>query len=106
MFEFKGDWVVDCKMDEFAILNNKEYNYDLDKVNQGMFEIKIVDVFNYNPDPEFFQINTINWLMKSSSQQAILKSLFSYCKNTVYPHYKEFMLESEYPECYPKLDEE
>lgn len=104
MFEFKGDWIVDCKLEEFAILDNADFNHDLDKVSQGVFDLQIVDSFNYDPDPANFKIDTINWLFKSSNQLAILRSLFSYCKDIVYPHYKEFMSESEYPESYPKLD--
>ncbi|MFT5265947.1 MAG: hypothetical protein ACI8YQ_004705, partial [Polaribacter sp.] len=105
MFEFNGEWVVNLKLEEFLLLNNKRSQSDLEKANQPLFEIGIQDEFNENPDPEEYQINTINWLMDSNNQKAILSSLLDYCKNTIYPHYKTFMWESEYPDCYPQLNE-
>jgi len=103
MFEFIGDWETQIKLEGFSILNNPEYVGK--KVFKEIFDITIYDVYNDNPDPEEYQLNTINWLCDIDNQKEVLNNLFVYCKNIVYPHYKTFMLESEYPEYYPTLNE-
>ena len=106
MFEFKGDWVTKINLKEFSILNNPEYSSDTNLTSKGIFELEIFDVRNDSPDPETFQINAIKYLEKTDNQKQILTSLLDYCRDTIYPHYKEFMWEEEYPECYPKLENE
>lgn len=93
MFEFKWEWEFEVKVNELKVLNNS-----------GVIHIEIFDEFNSNPDPENYQINTVNFLLKDENQINILTSLLEYSKAIIYPNYKTFMLESEYPECYPSLD--
>ena len=106
MFEFKGDWVTKINLNEFSILNNPEYSRDIELISKGIFDLEIFDIRNENPDPETFQINAINYLENTNNQKQILTSLLIYCRDIIYPHYKEFMWEKEYPECYPKLENE
>lgn len=106
MFEFKGDWRTKISLKAFSILNNPEYYRDTEPVTKGLFNLEIFDVRNENPDPETYQMNTINYLENTDNQKQILTGLLNYCRDTIYPHYKEFMLEEEYPESYPKLESE
>jgi len=103
-FEFKGDWELELELERFKILNNPEYTRGSEKSNKGLFKFEIFDEFNSNPDPENYQINTINFLLNPDNQSKILTSLINYSREIIYPHYKTFMWESEHPDCYPKLD--
>lgn len=102
-FEFKGDWELELKLEKFKILNNSEYTRGSEKPSEGLFKFEIFDEFNSNPDPENYQINTINFLLNLDNQSKILTSLWKYSRDIIYPHYKTFMWESEYPECFPQL---
>ena len=93
-FKFNGDWEFELPANKFNVLK---------KI--GFIQFEIFDEFNDNPDPENYQINTINYLLDVDRQINVLTSLLEYSKNTIYPHYKTFMWESEYPECYPDLDD-
>lgn len=104
MLEFNGDWIMDLKLEKFSLLNHMDYNVDVEKVNQGFFEVEIVDEHNNTPDPEEYQYNTVNWLLDPLHQKAILNKLFLHCKEIIYPQYKKILWESDYPECYPKLN--
>ena len=103
-FEFKGDWELELKLEKFKILNNSEYTRGSEKPSQGFFKFEIFDEFNSNPDPENYQINAINFLLNPDNQSKVLTSLLKYSRDIIYPHYKTFMWESEYPECYPELN--
>ncbi|MGK7391761.1 MAG: DUF6985 domain-containing protein [Candidatus Cyclobacteriaceae bacterium M2_1C_046] len=105
VFKFNGDWEFELKLDKFKVLNNSEYTRGSNKPSEGLFMVEIFDERNSNPDPEIYQINTINFLLDMGNQTKILKSLLKYSKETIYPHYKISVRESEYPECYPKLDD-
>lgn len=94
LFEFKGDWTFEQAAKKFMILNNS-----------GSINFEIFDEFNDNPDPEIYQLNTVNYLLEENNQLNVLASIIEYSRNTIYPHYKTFMWESEYPECYPALNE-
>jgi len=102
-FEFKGDWELELKLEKFKILNNSEYTRGSKNPSEGLFKFEIFDEFNSNPDPENYQINTINFLLNPDNQSKVLTSLLKYSRDIIYPHYKTFMWESEYPECYPQL---
>lgn len=104
MFEFKGEWNTNIYLKEFSILKNPEYNDKDSKVDQGIFNLEIFDIRNENPDPEEFQLNIIHFLLEPKNQLKILDNLLTYSRDIIYPHYKEFMWEEEYPECYPKLE--
>ncbi|MDF1698306.1 MAG: hypothetical protein P1U56_20825 [Saprospiraceae bacterium] len=104
MFEFNGEWEFDLQLEEFKILNNSEYIDDVSNASQGFVKVEIFDEFNANPDPEEYQLNAIHYLLDKQNQARILYNLLIYSREIIYPHYKEFMWESEYPECYPKLN--
>lgn len=106
MFEFKGDWTTVINLEEFSILDNPEYCSKRDVLDNGIFTLQILDVRNENPDPEPYQINAINYLLDTSNQKQILKSLLHYSRDIIYPHYKQFMWEEEYPDSYPRLETE
>ncbi len=101
--EFKGDWELELKLEKFKILNNSEYTRGSEKPSEGLFNFEIFDEFNSNPDPENYQLNTINFLLNPDNQSKVLTSLWKYSRDIIYPHYKTFIWESEYPECYPQL---
>lgn len=103
-FDFRGEWEVELQVNRFRIFNNSEYNKGSNRPDKGLFKFQIIDELNANPDPEKHQINAINYLLNERNQSSILKNLLEYSKKTIYPHYKTFMWESEYPECYPKLE--
>jgi hypothetical protein len=102
-FEFNGDWEFELELGKFKIFNNSEYTRGNTKPGRGLFNIQIFDERNSNPDPEEYQINTINYLLDSDNQTKILGSLLKYSRDIIYPHYKTFMWESEYPDCYPDI---
>ena len=103
-FEFKGDWELELKLEKFKVLDNSKYKKGSKNPSEGLFKFEIFDEFNSNPDPEQYQFNAINFLLNSDNQSKVLTSLLKYSRDTIYPHYKTFMLESEYPECYPQLN--
>jgi len=103
MFEFKGDWKFELILEEFKIFKTHQHASSTDQACHGVFTIEIFDEFNSNPDPEEYQLNSINYLLNQENQVNILSNLLNYSKEVIYPHYKTFMSENEYPECFPKL---
>ncbi len=104
MFEFKGDWETEIKLNEFEFFDNPEYKYQDSNKDNSIIRLEFFDERNENPDPEESQLNTVNYLLDSKNQKSILNKLLTFSKKTIYPTYKEFMWESEYPECYPQLN--
>jgi len=98
VFKFKGDW-------EFTlIIKNFDKFNSFHKPNECLIDFEIFDELNSNPDPEDYQINTINYLLNEKNQAKVVASILEYSKNTVYPNYQTFFPKSDYPECYPKLE--
>lgn len=103
-FEFDGNWTRVIQLIEFTKLNNPDFARRDHDANNGIFGMTIYDAHNFNPDPEKEQINTINYLTKSQNQKEILESLFHFSRDVIYPEYKIYLSEEEYPECYPTLN--
>ena len=98
MFEFKGEWEMELQLENFQIFKILDYNQGDSQASYKLFKFEIFDEFNYNPDPEEYQINAINYLLELENQTAIIKNLFEYSKNIIYPHYKTFMDDDDFPE--------
>lgn len=101
-FVFNGDWYTEITLRDFAKWNHPDlvrYDFDKEKAN---FTLTIYDEHNSNPDPEGFQMNAIDFLQKNQGE--IIKSLYPFIKEKVYPFYQEFILYEDYPEAYPALN--
>lgn len=103
-FEFDGNWTREIQLIEFAKLNNPDFARKDHDANNGIFGLTIYDAQNFNPDPEKEQINTINYLTNPQNQKEIIESIFLFSRDIIYPEYKEYLSEEEYPECYPSLN--
>lgn len=103
-FEFDGNWTREIQLIEFAQLNNPNFARKDHDANNGVFGMTIYDAHNFNPDPEKEQITTINYLTNPQNQKEIIKSIFHFSRDVIYPQYKEYLSEEEYPECYPSLN--
>ena len=103
-FIFKGNWTPTIELKEFICLTNSELINRLlkEKQLQGLFKVQITDFTDNNPDPFTEQINAVNFLI--NNQIKILKSLLNYIKNEIYPKYKTFISQDEYPDSYPELN--
>lgn len=102
-FEFDGDWEREVRLIEFAKLNHPDFARTDHDAKNGVFGMTIYDERNFNPDPEEVQINTINYLLERKNQREIIESIFHYARDIIYPEYKNFLPEDEYPEAYPTL---
>ena len=106
-FEFKGEWFDSViELHEFdKILNNKKYSTRRNDLNEGEYSLIINDIYDDNPDLSDEQYRTIEHLQQQSNQTNILENLFYYLKDVVYPEYKEYISEEEYPGTFPPLEE-
>lgn len=101
-FEFTGAWETSIKLLEFGKLNNTDFlsSHIKDSVFEIAFEYETLR--DNNPDPLKTQINTINFILNNETE--ILKSIYCYFKEVIYPSSQEHIPQSEYPHCYPKLE--
>jgi len=104
MFQFNGDWETQIKLAAYSFLNHPEYCRNTGLISQGIFTLDIMDVRNENPDPELYQVNTIDFIQDPVNQAKLLSNLLAYSRDAIYPHYQEFMWQEEYPESYPTLE--
>lgn len=90
-YSFNGDWEFKLRLDEFSDI----FTFDLidsDKWKREQIDIKILDVQNDNPVPEFQQIETINYLI--NNQEKIVEGIFKTLQGKIIPHYKSVLGDS------------
>ena len=104
-FVFQGDWYTTIELSTFdKELDNSKYSFRRKELNKGEYQLDINEVFDENPDLSSEQKNTIKHIQTESNQSIILTNLFSYLKEIVYPEYREYISEDEYPGTFPVLN--
>jgi len=104
-FEFKGDWFTTIELRTFdKELDNPRYSFRRKELEKAEYQIELYDDYDFEPDLSEEQINAIEHLQEESNQMTILKNLYTYFKEIVYPHYQTFISEEEYPGTFPILN--
>lgn len=103
MFEFDGDWTFKMEFKELSILADAKYNSSQQQ-KEGIFEVLIIDEHNFEPEPHYSQINTLEYLSSIIGQKELLESIKIGVNQTIYPLFRTFVSEDEYPDCFPKIN--
>lgn len=108
-FEFNGDWKFDLELEELSKLHSDNWFSSekqiahKTKLNNGLVPFQIIDTRNYEPDPTYGQIQTIDFII--NNQHQILESLYQEIKNQINPWYAEACGEYDWiPKLESKLD--
>ena len=104
-FKFKGDWETEIKLLEFSkFLNPIFFTHSSIHNPDGTVRMIIDESRNVNPDPEDYQLKTINLLLDIDNQKKIIQSIFTYIKKVAYPDVQSRLPKKEFPDCYPNLE--
>lgn len=104
-FKFKGDWETEIKLLEFSkFLNPIFFRHSSTHNPDGTVKMIIDESRNVNPDPEDYQLKTINFLLNIDNQKKIIQSIFAYIKNVAYPDIQSRLPREEFPDSYPNLE--
>jgi len=97
-FNFKGDWDTTINLKEFSKFDaNRFFEYHKEeqkKLTSGFVNLIISDDINENPDPNDYQINTIDFIIQN--QSLLINHLFQRIIDVEYPFMKEHIDDTKY----------